>query len=166
MSTFTESLDSLRKSLDILSITLTGETFVAVLRMEGEVSNIALGVYSTQQAVEGIAASLSHSQAVMEGKLDAFGAKKTAQARRDSRTSSMEIDDRNVEWFEDEPFAEGSFGSVYRVKYERKVVAAKKISLHNVPQKALEGVKKEFKKEVALMGEVRTGHRLPPPPFP
>jgi hypothetical protein len=67
----------------------------------------------------------------------------------------MEIDERNVTWHEDAPFAHGSFGAVYRVTYERRIVAAKMVSLKDVPQNALESTKKEYKKEVALMGEVR-----------
>ena len=75
--------------------------------------------------------------------------------RRESRTKAMEIDERNVTWHEDTPFAHGSFGAVYRVTYERRIVAAKMVSLRDVPQNALESTKKEYKKEVALMGEVR-----------
>jgi len=67
----------------------------------------------------------------------------------------MEIDDRNVKWHEDSPFAQGSFGAVYRVKFEGKIVAAKVKSLRDVPPNLLESAKKEYKKEVALMGEVR-----------
>jgi hypothetical protein len=91
----------------------------------------------------------------IDGKIAALGAKKTVQERRDERLSSMEIDDRNVTWHEDAPFAHGSFGAVYRVTYERRIVAAKKVSLRDVPLNALESTKKEYQKEVALMGEVR-----------
>ena len=98
---------------------------------------------------------MSSAIARTEGKVDALGAKKTVQERRDERLSSMEIDDRNVTWHEDAPFAHGSFGAVYRVTYERRIVAAKKVSLRDVPLNALESTKKEYQKEVALMGEVR-----------
>ena len=72
----------------------------------------------------------------------------------------MEIDERNVTWHEDAPFAQGSFGAVYRVTYERRIVAAKMVSLKDVPQNALEATKKEYKREVALMGEVRGGEEI------
>ncbi|GMI30521.1 hypothetical protein TrRE_jg5699, partial [Triparma retinervis] len=92
----------------------------------------------------------------IDGKIAALGAKKTVQERRDERLSSMEIDDRNVTWHEDAPFAHGSYGAVYRVMYEGRIVAAKKVSLRDVPQNALESTKKEYQKEVALMGELRS----------
>ncbi|GMH48534.1 hypothetical protein TrRE_jg6280 [Triparma retinervis] len=150
-STFTEDLDTLRKALDILSFTLTGETFVAVLRTEGKVDDIALGVHTTQQAVYGIAAS----QQIIGDQINALGAKKTVQERRVSRNLAMEIDDRNVV-LEDTPFANGSFGDVYLAVYERQTVVAKVISLKNVAPNALEATKKEYMKEVALMGELRS----------
>ncbi|GMI44800.1 hypothetical protein TrCOL_g8218, partial [Triparma columacea] len=99
---------------------------------------------------------MSSAIARTEGKVDALGAKKTVQERRDERLSSMEIDDRNVTWHEDAPFAHGSFGAIYRVTYERRIVAAKKVSLRDVPLNALESTKKEYQKEVALMGELRS----------
>ncbi|GMI22217.1 hypothetical protein TrCOL_g2995 [Triparma columacea] len=103
---------------------------------------------------------MSSAIARTEGKVDALGAKKTVQERRDERLLSMEIDDRDVEWFEDEPFASGSFGAVYRVKYERKICAAKMVSLRDVPKNRLEAIKKEYKKEVALMGELRSNNTV------
>ena len=70
-SVFSEDLDSLRKTLDALSFILTGQTFVAVLRTEGKVDDIALGVYATQQAVQGMAAQVT-----------AIGKKKSLDERR------------------------------------------------------------------------------------
>ena len=121
---FAGDLETLRKALDTLSFTLTGETYLAVSRLSDE--------------------------------MKALGAKKTVQERRDSRNLAMEIDDRNIDWYEDKPFARGSFGAVYRVKYERRIVAAKVKDLRDVPAKALEATKKEYKREVALMGELRS----------
>ena len=153
--TFTEQLEGLRKALDALSFTLTGETFVAVLRTEGKIDNIGLGVYATQQMtaeintkVEGVNATLESMNAQMQVQ--------TVQKNRDSAVSKMEIDEKDIDWFEESPFAEGSFGAVYRVKYERNIVVAKKISLKDVPQKALEGTIKEYKKEVGVMGGLRS----------
>ncbi|GMH77712.1 hypothetical protein TrRE_jg120, partial [Triparma retinervis] len=134
-SEFEEDLNRLRKALDTLSFTLTGETLVTVMRTEGKVDDLA-------------------------EQMQKLGATKTVQDRRDSRLSSMEIDDRNVDWFEDEPFAQGSFGAVYRVKYEGKVCAAKVVSLRDVPKSQLEATKKEYKKEVALMGELRSNNTV------
>ncbi|GMI34144.1 hypothetical protein TrCOL_g441 [Triparma columacea] len=134
-SEFEKDLKRLRKALDTLSFTLTGETLVTVMRTEGKVDNLA-------------------------EQMQKLGATKTVQQRRDSRLSSMEIDDRNVDWFEDEPFAQGSFGAVYRVKYEGKVCAAKMVSLRDVPKSQLEATKKEYKKEVALMGELRSNNTV------
>ncbi|GMH52092.1 hypothetical protein TrRE_jg840, partial [Triparma retinervis] len=99
-SAFEEGLERLRNALDTLSFTLTGETLVTVMRTEGKVDDLA-------------------------EQMQKLGATKTVQQRRESRVSSMEIDERNVTWHEDAPFAQGSFGAVYRVTYERRIVAAK-----------------------------------------
>lgn len=121
---FAGDLETLRKALDTLSFTLTGETYLAVNRLSFEMKS--------------------------------FGAKKTVKDRRASRILAMEIDDRDIDWYEDKPFARGSFGAVFRVKYERRVVVAKIVDLRDVPPKALEATKKEFRNEVALMGEIRS----------
>ena len=68
---FSSDLHMLREALDILSETITGQTFVAVLRAEGKVGDIALGMYDTQQAVQGVAAQVT-----------TIGKKKTFAERR------------------------------------------------------------------------------------
>lgn len=123
-NTFTEDLDKLKKALDTLSFTLTGETFLAVLGISDQLTNM--------------------------------NAKKTVQNRRDSRNKAIWINPKDITWIEDKPFAFGSFGSIYRVLYERRITVAKMIDLKDVPQKSLEATIKEYKKEVALMGELRS----------
>ncbi|GMH85903.1 hypothetical protein TL16_g10377 [Triparma laevis f. inornata] len=208
---FSSDLHTLRQALDNLSFTITGLSFVAVLRIEGKVDNIALGAYATQKAVEvvndkldaqGVTAEYTMKavdrvdkttrqtkqsidrvdettrqtkqsikdvhykldaqgeatlQAVdrFDEKLGALGEKKTVEQRRDSRGLDLTLVESDLN-IEKEPFAHGSFGNIYRAKFEDVVVVAKMISLKDVPPKAHESTKRMFKKEVALMGSLRS----------
>ena len=89
-------------------------------------------------------------------RLESMEKRKDAVELRDSRNKEMEIDDRSIKWIEKAPFAHGSFGDVFRVKYEGNIIVAKKICLRDVPDKALDATKKEYRKEVALMAELRS----------
>ncbi|GMI04359.1 hypothetical protein TrLO_g9662 [Triparma laevis f. longispina] len=88
-------------------------------------------------------------------KLGALGEKKTVEQRRDSRGLDLTLVESDLN-IEKEPFAHGSFGNIYRAKFEDVVVVAKMISLKDVPPKAHESTKRMFKKEVALMGSLRS----------
>ena len=74
------------------------------------------------------------------------------------RINTLEINETDVIWYEAHPFAIGTFGLIYRVKYERRRCAAKKIDLRNVQPSMLEKVKKEYFREVALMCELRSNN--------
>jgi hypothetical protein len=110
---FSDDLKLLRDSLNTLSISITGESFVAVLRTEGKVDNIALGVYATQQVVMGMAATqqgIAFTQQNMAAQISGIGAKKTVQERRDSENNKLAVEFTDLTFHEDSPFASGSFG--------------------------------------------------------
>ena len=87
-----------------------------------------------------------------EAKIDALVIGQTASQNRASRTANMEVDANDIEWVEEEPFAFGTSGRIYRVKFNRQIVAAKVISLKDVEPKEIEKIKKAFKNELAIMG--------------
>ena len=174
----------MRNSLNTLSISITGETFVAVLRTEMKLDNIALGVYATKQAVMGMAATqqgIALTQQNMAAQISGIGAKKTVQERRDSENNKLAVEYSDLTFHEPSPFANGSFGGekvlgwkrhcrfhysnlihlfvpadIYRVMYEDEVVVAKMINLKDVKPQALEATKKEYKREVSLMAGLRS----------
>jgi len=92
----------------------------------------------------------------LSDRMDGLMKKRGAEERRNDQLANMELDERDLEWYEEKPFAKGSFGSVFRAKYEREVVAAKILDVQDVPAKKLEAVKKEFQSEVALMASLRS----------
>ncbi|GMI35026.1 hypothetical protein TrCOL_g9093, partial [Triparma columacea] len=159
----TEDLDSLldvlRKQLDQLSFALTGETYLAVLRVESTMSRAAESMAEAKDELGTVHSEVDHIEHEVENiehTLQSMEKKKNAQELRMERHETMEIDDRMITWHESEPFAHGSFGAVYRVTYEREVVVAKTISLREVPKAHLEATKKEYMKEVALMSNLRS----------
>ncbi|GMH76810.1 hypothetical protein TL16_g07205 [Triparma laevis f. inornata] len=134
---FQDDLDTLKKGLDNLSFMIFGETFVTML--------------NTKKAVDGLAE-----------KLEKLGAHKRASDVRKEREEEMGIDERLVDWIEvdgwgvPKPFAKGSFGSVFRVKYEGEIIAAKSMDMTGFRTQQSEQMKKGFQKEVALMGALHS----------
>lgn len=134
---FQDDLDTLKKGLDNLSFTISGETFVTML--------------NTKKAVDGLAE-----------KLEKLGAHKRAADVRKEREEEMDVDERLVDWIEvdgwgvPKPFAKGNFGSVFRVKYEGEIIAAKSMDVTGFRTQQLEQMKKDFQKEVALMGALHS----------
>ncbi|GMI55341.1 hypothetical protein TeGR_g11509, partial [Tetraparma gracilis] len=82
--------------------------------------------------------------------------KRTAREKRASLAGSMEIDDTMVKWHEEKPFDKGSFGSVFRITYERTVRVAKVINLEDKPVRMHEKIKEQYAGEVALMAGLRS----------
>ncbi|GMI51802.1 hypothetical protein TeGR_g9192, partial [Tetraparma gracilis] len=82
--------------------------------------------------------------------------KSTAREKRASLAGSMEIDDAMVTWHEEKPFDKGSFGSVFRITYERAVQVAKVINLEDEPVRMHEKIKEQYAGEVALMAGLRS----------
>ncbi|GMI53597.1 hypothetical protein ScalyP_jg2107, partial [Parmales sp. scaly parma] len=83
---------------------------------------------------------------------------KTKGARdiKEERASTLQIDECDVTWNEEKPFANGTFGDVYRVTYEYNICIAKKINLKAIPPNRLEATKSDILKEIAVMGELRS----------
>ncbi|GMH93789.1 hypothetical protein TrST_g2574 [Triparma strigata] len=116
---FIDLLSALKKGLDNLNFMISGETLIAML--------------NTKAAVDNLAEHLKKLEAT-----------KNAQDARKEGEEQMEIDERLVEWIEvDEntgeprPFATGTFGSVFRVKYEGEIVCAKLMDLKGYTTKQL-----------------------------
>ena len=70
----------------------------------------------------------------------------------------LAIREENIDFYEPEPFAKGTFGACYRALYERTVVAAKVIDLTSLDAALLPKIKSDFMNEIMLMAELRSSN--------
>ncbi|GMI28902.1 hypothetical protein TeGR_g12095 [Tetraparma gracilis] len=156
-------LSDLDRQLHLVSVAITGGTYVEVLRNGQMLEELQLGVFGTNAHIEELQASMATKEqvAAMNEKLDAIAASSKKQDRRQraksDRNAALEQAEIPAEELELDPelFAQGGFAAVYMVKWVKEVCVAKIISTRNMTlskRKSLEG---GFLKEVAIMKDLK-----------
>ena len=154
-------MPKLDRQLHLLSSAVTGQTYVEILKSKKMLENLSLGLYSTDSHIAELKESMATSEQVDEviSKMDSMTKMMKTKGARDikeERASTLQIDECDVTWDEEKPFANGTFGDVYRVTYEYNICIAKKINLKSIPPNRLEATKSDIFKEIAVMGELRS----------